>query len=53
MHLCLDQHMPTLQEFYGINESKISAYSPSESQKIYERAVTRRTGAKFNPKVTI
>lgn len=45
--------MPTLQEFYGINESKISAYSPSESQKIYERAVTRRTGAKFNPKVTI
>ena len=40
------------QEFYGINESKISAYSPSESQKIYERAVTRRTGAKFNPKVT-
>jgi cohesin loading factor subunit SCC2 len=48
--LVLREH---LKEFYGINETKISAYSPSESQKIYERAVTRRTGAKFNPKVPI
>ena len=46
--LVLREH---LKEFYGINEAKISAYSPSESQKIYERAVTRRAGAKFNPKV--
>merc|ERR1712241_354668 len=48
--LVLREH---LKEFYGINESKISAYSPSESQKIYERAVTRRTGAKFNPKAVV
>ena len=46
--LVLREH---LKEFYGINEVKISGYSPSESQKIYERAVTRRPGAKFNPKV--
>merc|ERR1712241_346576 len=48
--LVLREH---LKEFYGINESKISAYSPSESQKIYERAVTRRSGAKFNPKAVV
>merc|ERR1719342_1079118 len=48
--LVLREH---LKEFYGINESKISAYSPSESQKIYERAVTRRVGAKFNPKAVV
>ena len=36
--LVLREH---LKEFYGISEAKISAYSPSESQKIYERAVTR------------
>merc|ERR1719470_802716 len=48
--LVLREH---LKEFYGINEAKISAYSPSESQKIYERAVTRRTGAKFNPKAVV
>jgi len=48
--LVLREH---LKEFYGINESKISGYSPSESQKIYERAVTRRAGAKFNPKAVV
>ena len=29
------------QELYAINEAKIASYSPSESQKIYERAVNR------------
>merc|ERR1712038_1943257 len=48
--LVLREH---LKEFYGINESKISGYSPSESQKIYERAVTRRAEAKFNPKAVV
>ena len=52
-HRCSKNCNSLFQEFYGINESKISAYSPSESQKIYERAVTRRSGAKFNPKVTL
>jgi len=48
--LILREH---LKEFYGFNEAKISQYSPSESQKIYERAVNRRGNARFNPKATI
>merc|ERR1712241_533208 len=34
--LVLREH---LKELYGINETKICGYSPSEAQKIYERAV--------------
>ncbi|XP_043066416.1 nipped-B protein isoform X3 [Drosophila bipectinata] len=41
-----------LKEMYGLTDSKISRYSPSE-QKIYEKAVTRRSVADFNPKTTI
>merc|ERR1711902_154844 len=48
--LVLREH---LKDFYGFNEAKIEAYSPSESQKIYEKAVNRKPNAKFNPKATV
>ena len=48
--LVLREH---LKDFYGFNEVKIEAYSPSESQKIYERPVNRKPNAKFNPKATV
>ncbi|XP_037731675.1 nipped-B protein isoform X6 [Drosophila subpulchrella] len=41
-----------LKDMYGITDSKISRYSPSE-QKLYEKAVTRRSVTDFNPKTTI
>merc|ERR1712038_927393 len=31
----------------------MGAYSPSEPQKIYEKAVNRKPNAKFNPKATV
>ena len=48
--LVLREH---LKDFYGLNEAKIEAYSPSESQKIYEKPVHRKPNAKFNPKATV
>lgn len=48
--LVLREH---LKDFYAINETKIQDYSPSESQKIYERGLNRRGNAKFNPKATV
>merc|ERR1711997_690730 len=48
--LVLREH---LKDFYGLNEAKIEAYSPSETQKIYEKSVTRKGNAKFNPKSTV
>ena len=39
-----------LKELYAISETKIAGYSPSEAQKIYDKAVKRKTSAKFNPK---
>jgi len=48
--LVLREH---LKELYGINEAKIQGYSPSEAQKIYERAVNRKSSAKFNPKAVV
>ena len=48
--LVLREH---LKDFYGFNEAKIEAYSPSESQKIYEKAVNRKPNAKFNPKAIV
>ena len=48
--LVLREH---LKELYGINETKICGYSPSEAQKIYERAVNRKSSAKFNPKAVV
>jgi cohesin loading factor subunit SCC2 len=48
--LVLREH---LKDFYGLNEAKIEAYSPSESQKIYEKSVTRKGNAKSNPTATV
>ncbi|XP_055853643.1 nipped-B protein isoform X3 [Episyrphus balteatus] len=48
--LILKQH---LKDMYGLTDGKISRYSPSETQKIYEKAVTRKTVPDFNPKSTI
>ena len=48
--LVLREH---LKDFYGLNEVKIEAYSPSESQKIYEKPVHRKPNNKFNPKATV
>lgn len=48
--LVLREH---LKEHYGVNEVKIQAYSPSESQKIYEKSVTRKNCGKFNPRATV
>lgn len=47
--LVLKEH---LKEMYGLTDGKISRYSPSE-QKLYEKAVTRRSVADFNPRTTV
>ncbi|XP_034948394.1 nipped-B-like protein A [Chelonus insularis] len=48
--LTLRQH---LKEVYGFSDAKISQYSPSESAKVYEKALTRKSNVHFNPKATI
>jgi len=48
--LVLKQH---LKDLYGLTDAKIAQYSPSESAKIYEKAVNRKSLANFNPKATI
>ncbi|EAA15100.4 AGAP009290-PA [Anopheles gambiae str. PEST] len=48
--LILKQH---LKDIYGITDSKISRYSPSESGKIYDKAMQRRSNSLFDPKATI
>nr|CAD7572287.1 unnamed protein product [Timema californicum] len=42
-----------LKELYGISDAKITQYSPSESAKIYEKAVSRKSHSCFDPKATI
>ncbi|XP_013182158.1 PREDICTED: nipped-B protein [Papilio xuthus] len=48
--LVLKQH---LKQQYGFTDAKINQYSPSESVKMYEKAVSRRHAPLFEPKVTI
>ncbi|BES94983.1 unnamed protein product [Nesidiocoris tenuis] len=48
--LVLKQHLKTL---YGFNDAKITQYSPTESSKVYEKSVSRKSNSKFNPKGTI
>ncbi|KAK5639345.1 hypothetical protein RI129_011837 [Pyrocoelia pectoralis] len=48
--LMLKQH---LKDLYGVSDSKIQQYSPSEPAKVYEKAASRRSNAHFNPKGTI
>ncbi|KAG7307609.1 hypothetical protein JYU34_007831 [Plutella xylostella] len=44
--LVLKQH---LKQSYGLTDAKISQYSPSESVKVYEKAVSRRLAPVFAP----
>lgn len=48
--LTLRQH---LKDLYGFTDAKISQYSPSESAKVYEKAVTRKNSQMFKPKSTL
>ncbi|KAK4871530.1 hypothetical protein RN001_015654 [Aquatica leii] len=48
--LMLKQH---LKDLYGVSDSKIQQYSPSEPAKVYEKAASRRSNAHFNPKGTV
>ncbi|CAH0720832.1 unnamed protein product, partial [Brenthis ino] len=48
--LVLKQH---LKQLYGFTDAKINQYSPSESVKVYEKAVSRRHAPQFDPKATI
>ncbi|XP_041356628.1 nipped-B-like protein isoform X2 [Gigantopelta aegis] len=48
--LVLKQH---LKDLYGFTDSKIYKYSPSESTKAYDKQVSRKINAKFNPQHTI
>ncbi|KAI8434987.1 hypothetical protein MSG28_003433 [Choristoneura fumiferana] len=48
--LVLKQH---LKQLYGFTDAKINQYSPSESVKVYEKAVSRRHAAVFEPRATI
>ncbi|XP_058822555.1 nipped-B protein isoform X2 [Topomyia yanbarensis] len=48
--LILKQH---LKDIYGITDCKISRYSPSETGKIYDKTMQRRSNSMFDPKATI
>ncbi|KAL1493055.1 hypothetical protein ABEB36_011194 [Hypothenemus hampei] len=48
--LMLKQH---IKDVYGLSDSKIQLYSPSEAVKVYEKAISRRSNVLFNPKTTI
>ena len=48
--LTLRQH---LKDIYGFSDAKISQYSPSESAKVYEKAVSRKSSIQFKPKATL
>ncbi|XP_060516001.1 nipped-B protein [Cylas formicarius] len=48
--LVLKQH---IKDIYGLSDGKIQLYSPSAAAKVYEKAISRRSNALFNPKATI
>ncbi|XP_059489671.1 nipped-B-like protein isoform X2 [Neocloeon triangulifer] len=48
--LVLKQH---LKDLYGISDSKLTQYAPTESGKIYEKSLTRKTNSIFDPKATL
>jgi cohesin loading factor subunit SCC2 len=48
--LTLRQH---LKDLYGFSDAKISQYSPSESAKVYEKALNRKSNQLFKPKSTL
>ncbi|XP_058473856.1 nipped-B-like protein B isoform X2 [Solea solea] len=48
--LVLKQHLKNL---YGFSDSKIQKYSPTESAKVYDKAVNRKSKVHFNPRQTV
>uniref|UniRef100_A0AAQ6ALH7 Nipped-B protein n=1 Tax=Amphiprion ocellaris TaxID=80972 RepID=A0AAQ6ALH7_AMPOC len=48
--LVLKQH---LKNQYGFSDSKIQKYSPTESAKVYDKAVNRKSNVLFHPRQTI
>ncbi|XP_048786272.1 nipped-B-like protein isoform X2 [Lagopus muta] len=48
--LMLKQHLKNL---CGFSDSKIQKYSPSESAKVYDKAINRKAGVQFHPKQTL
>ncbi|XP_068608687.1 nipped-B-like protein B [Brachionichthys hirsutus] len=48
--LVLKQHLKNL---YGFSDSKIQKYSPTESAKVYDKAVSRKSRVHFNPRQTL
>uniref|UniRef100_A0A672P0F4 Nipped-B protein n=1 Tax=Sinocyclocheilus grahami TaxID=75366 RepID=A0A672P0F4_SINGR len=48
--LVLKQHLKNL---YGFSDSKIQKYSPTESAKVYDKAVNRKSSVNFSPRQTI
>uniref|UniRef100_A0A3P8Z7Q6 Nipped-B protein n=1 Tax=Esox lucius TaxID=8010 RepID=A0A3P8Z7Q6_ESOLU len=48
--LVLKQHLKNL---YGFSDSKIQKYSPTESAKVYEKAVNRKGNVHFSPRQTL
>ncbi|XP_028313630.1 nipped-B-like protein A isoform X2 [Gouania willdenowi] len=48
--LVLKQH---LKNQYGFSDSKIQKYSPTESAKVYDKAVNRKNTVNFHPRQTI
>ncbi|CAJ1068917.1 nipped-B-like protein A isoform X3 [Xyrichtys novacula] len=48
--LVLKQH---LKNQYGFSDSKIQKYSPTESAKVYDKAVNRKNNVHFNPRQTM
>uniref|UniRef100_A0A8C7H034 Nipped-B protein n=1 Tax=Oncorhynchus kisutch TaxID=8019 RepID=A0A8C7H034_ONCKI len=48
--LVLKQHLKNL---YGFSDSKIQKYSPTESAKVYEKAVNRKGHVHFSPHQTL
>lgn len=48
--LVLKQHLKNL---YGFSDSKIQKYSPTESAKVYDKTVNRKSKVHFNPRQTL
>ncbi|XP_018609015.1 nipped-B-like protein isoform X2 [Scleropages formosus] len=48
--LVLKQHLKNL---YGFSDSKIQKYSPTESAKVYDKAVNRKPHVHFTPRQTL
>uniref|UniRef100_A0A8C2ZF36 Nipped-B protein n=1 Tax=Cyclopterus lumpus TaxID=8103 RepID=A0A8C2ZF36_CYCLU len=48
--LVLKQHLKNL---YGFSDSKIQKYSPTESAKVYDKTVNKKSKVHFNPRQTL